>query len=304
MASGRIVYITGATGRLGRYVYNYLSGKMEVVPLVRRPSGLKNEVVSDFSPDSLTNILRNAGAIIHLAGSVKTYDRKDLWEKNVELTRKIADAAPKNAKIILASSISVYGKELLKKPADETTPIRPDSDYARSKYEAEKIVSSHPNNVILRIGTVYGPFEDYKAVLRKIKEGKMFIIGSGNNAIPFVYAGDVAKAFLPALKKKGVYNIVGQPVTQKEVYEIAARELGVRPPEKRVPFFLAYALAAANEKIALLKGERCGITAEHIAVLYFDRPFDCRKAEKELGFSPLKAADGIKKVVSRLRQGL
>ncbi|MEM2908670.1 MAG: NAD-dependent epimerase/dehydratase family protein [Candidatus Bilamarchaeaceae archaeon] len=297
-----MIYLTGATGRLGRYVYNvFLSKKTEVFPIVRKPSGLKNEIISDFSEGSLKAILKNAKAIIHLAGSVKTYDKKELWNTNVELTRVIVNAAPKNAKIILASSISVYGKELAKKPADETTPISPDSDYARSKYEAEKLVSQHPNHVILRIGTIYGPFEDYKIMLQKIKRERMQIIGNGNNIIPFVHVEDAASVFIPALKKTGVYNIVGEAITQREAYAVAAKELGVKPPTKQVSFFLAYLSAWFAERAALLTGSECKITTEHIAILYFDRPFDCSKARRELGFLPRDPVNGIKQVVNELR---
>jgi len=293
------IYLTGGNGRLGRAV---LAIMPNAIPLVRKKSGLKNEVIVDFSDGAaLKKILADASAVLHIAGSVKTYDSMELWRSNFELTKKIVEALPGKARIVFASSISVYGKRLAKKPADESTPTGPDSDYARSKYESERVVLSHPNSVILRIGTIYGPFDDYRIILEKIKNGKMVIIGNGNNIIPFVHVDDVAAVFPNALKAQpGVYNIVGEHITQNEVYKIAAEELGVKPPSHHVPYAVAYLSAFLAEKVALLTGAKPKITREHIAILYFDRPFDCSKAKKELGFSPRKTAEAIREVVKEL----
>ncbi|NYZ77636.1 NAD-dependent epimerase/dehydratase family protein [Candidatus Micrarchaeota archaeon] len=298
MGANRI-YITGANGRLGRAVLALMPHAM---PLVRNKSGLKNEIAVDFADaTALAKTLADASAVIHIAGSVRTYNKAELWKSNYELTKRIADAAPKNARIVFAGSISVYGKRLAKKPADENATVQPDSDYARSKYEAERAVSSRANFVILRIGTIYGPFEDYRMILERIKKGKMPVIGDGSNAIPFVHVDDVAALFPATLKAKpGVYNVVGEPITQKEVYAAAAKALGVEPPEKRVSYFLANASAWLGEKKAMLTGAKPKITCEHVAVLYFDRPFDCGKAKKELGFSPRKTAEGITQVAKEL----
>ena len=102
------VYITGASGRLGRVILS----KCKAIPIVRKMRGLSGEIVSDFSTEELKKILKDADAIIHLAGSRDFLDQKKAWEGNVELSRRIVDASPKTAKIIFSSSISVYGKNL------------------------------------------------------------------------------------------------------------------------------------------------------------------------------------------------
>ncbi len=290
------VYVTGAGGRLGRAVFAKIKG---AVPLVRRKSGLEGEIVSDFSPDSLREALKDASAVIHIAGSVDTLDRKGLHDSNVELTRKVVEAAPPGCRIILASSVSVYGKLLKKIPADEDTPVGPDSDYSRSKLEAEGIVRARPDHVILRIGTIYGPgFEDYDRILGKLEAGKMRLIGRGGNRIPFVHVDDVADAFRAALTKgSGVYVIAGNPLTQKEIYGIAARELGVRAPERKVDRRSAILLAAFGEIGYRLGMGRPSLTREHVAVLAYDREFDCSRARRELGFAPRPLEEGIKQMV-------
>ncbi|MEM3422103.1 MAG: NAD(P)-dependent oxidoreductase [Candidatus Bilamarchaeaceae archaeon] len=298
------IFLIGANGRLGKKICQKLYEEgLSFIPIVRKQSGLKNEIVCNFSIEELREILKKADVIINTAGSTKTYDKREMERGNVELVKNIVEAAPKNAKIIHASSISVYGKMLAKKPADEQTPIRPDSEYAKTKYEAEKILSQNKNVVVLRIGTIYDESDDYVYIVKKIKEGKMYIIGNGNNRIPFVHIDDVASAFLAALKAPpGVYNIVGDPITQKEAYQIVSNVLGVKPPQKHIPFWLANLYAFIEEKVSSIWGKKPKITREHVAILFFDRVFDCSLAKEVLGFNPQKNADGIKKVTETILQ--
>jgi len=303
MANNEKIYITGATGRLGSAVLTKLTAKgIESIPLVRKPSQLKNEKVTDFSEKELVRILEDARVIIHIAGSVETYDKKKLREANVELTQKIINSAPSGSRIIFASSISVYGKHL-ENPANEKTKTNPDSDYSRSKYDAEKLVANYPDHVILRIGTVYGPqFSDYAKILRKIRQEKMTVIGDGKNHIPFVHVDDVAEAFLAAAEGKGngTYVVVGDPLKQNEIYTIAARAMNVRPPKKHMPVALAMAIAWFGELLTRISRRKPGFSREHVSVLAYDREFDCSKAKKELGFKPRPLENGIESMITEL----
>jgi dihydroflavonol-4-reductase len=292
----RTIYITGASGRLGKEVLRRLP---EATPLVRKGSGLRGEIVTDFSARQLKGILNDADAIIHLAGSIETMDKARLREANVELTRRIVEAAPKDCRMVFAGSVSVYGKRLAEMPADEGTPISPDSDYARSKYEAEKLVASMKNHVILRIGTIYGPgFDDYMLVLSYIDKGKMRLIGDGSNRVPFVHVSDVADAVVNAVDRgNGVYVIAGDPMTQKEIYSVASSALGVQTPKSGMPEAAASMLASWGEFMYHMGGKRPRLTREHISILGNDRAFDCTRARKELGFSPRPLDHGIREMV-------
>lgn len=288
------IYVTGATGRLGAAVLARVGG----IPLVRKPSGLKNEVVTDFSYTQLRRILTDASAVIHLAGTVDTLDERKLRESNVSLTREIVDATPPHARIVFASSVSVYGKKLAEIPADEKTVAHPDSPYARSKFHAEQFVAEHPGHAILRISTIYGPqFEDYSRVMGMIHRGKMRIIGSGNNRIPFVHVDDVAAAIANAVYEgEGTYVIAGEPLTQKEIYSIAAKALGVEAPKGSVPLFLALAFASLREFLYRLGMAKPALTVEHVSVLGHDRAFDCSKAMRDLDFAPRPLEQGIREM--------
>lgn len=294
------VYITGASGKLGRAVLAKVPG---AVPLVRRPSGLPGEVVTDFSVDQLRGIFRNAGAVLHLAGSVDTLDRAGMQEANVGLTWRVVDSLPKKAKIVFASSISVYGKRPAAIPADEKTKPRPDSAYARSKFEAENIVAKHTNHAILRIGTLYGPqFEDYFRVLSMMERGKMRIIGNGSNRVPFVHVEDAADACISALGRgQGIYVVAGDPETQRRVYEAAAAALKIAPPSASIGMAAALVIASFGELAYPLTGKRPALTREHVSVLGCDRAFNCARAKAELGFSPRPISEGIGEMAAAYR---
>ncbi len=294
------VYITGATGRLGHAVLQ----KIDAIPIVRRKSGLDKEVVSDFSVGDLKGILKDADVVIHLAGSRDFLDEKKSWEGNVELTRKVVEATPKSAKIIFSSTISVYGKRLAELPAKESSPLNPDTPYAKTKLEAERTVASHPSHVILRIGPIYGPqFIEYFKVLRMIEKGKMKVIGDGLNRIPFVHVSDVVHAIRNSISKgAGTYVLVGECLSQNEVYAIAARGLGVKTPKKRISLFLARLFS----HIELFKAKHLGSTPvfipEDVAVLSSDRAFNCNRARRGLGFLPKPLEEGIAEMVEEYKK--
>lgn len=294
------IYLTGGSGRLGQEVLRLVP---DSIPLVRKPSGLKNEKAADFANhNGLKKALAGCGILIHLAGSMKFYDEKNLYEGNVALTKSLLAALPKNAKVIFASSVSVYGKSLSGK-IDEKSPPEPDSPYARTKYEAEKMVMERKNSIALRIGPIYGPqYPDYPEFLKLIKKGRMAIFGNGKNLVSFVHVQDVAKAVKNALKAKpGIYILTGKSEPQEKIYRIAANELGVAPPKTRVPLKIALMLAGLEEKISLLTGRKPLITREHINILGKSRVFDFSKAEKGLGFKPRPLSQGIKEMVRALR---
>ncbi len=297
------VYVTGANGRLGQA---FISIMPEAVPLVRNPAkgvpGSSRVVVTNFSEEQLKQILKDAVAVVHLAGSIDTLNKAKLLESNVELTRRIVNAAPENCKIVFASSIAVYGKHIATLPANEKTPPNPDSDYSNSKYDAEKLVATH-KHAILRIGTLYGPqFDDYNLVLSMIERKKMKVIGEGSNHIPFVHVDDVANAIKHAVKDgNGTYILVGEQLTQNEVYRLAAKELNAEIPKNKVSKQLALFVAHAGEFAHKFGAKRPKISVEHASVLAYDRTFDCSKAAKELDFVPRPLSDGIREVVDHYR---
>ncbi|MBI5051448.1 NAD(P)-dependent oxidoreductase [Candidatus Micrarchaeota archaeon] len=294
------IYITGATGRLGQEVLKLIPN---AIPLVRKKAGLKNERVTDFSEQQLKRLLKDADVIIHLAASLNFLNPELMREANVELTKRIVNSTPDRAKIVYASSISVYGKTLAEIPADENTNCSPDTEYAKTKYEAEKIVLGRTSSIALRIGVIYGQnFEEYRTILKLIKKRLLPIIGDGKNYIPFVSVEDVAKMIGKALDAKpGVYLIADGGLTQEEIIELASSELTVENPSLRLSLDLALFITSLEEMRAKMFGAKPKFTKEHMLILGTNRVFDCSKAKKELGFKPIDLRKGIKEVINKMQ---
>lgn len=283
------IYVTGATGKLGSEVLKEFPTS---VPLVRKKSGLRKEMVTDFSEEDLQRKLKDCDVLVHVAGSTRFNSKRTLYETNVSLTKKLMAALPADSRIIFASSISVYGKRLRKKPGDEKTQVNPDSAYAHSKLYAERIVSKHRDHVILRIGPLYGPqFKDYVSMLKLMKKGFAFIIGPGWNRVPFTHVRDAAHSFRLALDApSGVYVITGEAVRQDKIYQIAEKKLGVGVAHFNLPLLFGRVAARLVPRLS----------DEHINVLFYDRPFNISKARKVLGFRPTPIEKGIKEVVDSM----
>jgi nucleoside-diphosphate-sugar epimerase len=291
------IYVTGANGLLGREVLRQIP---KAIPLVRKKCDIEGARVTNFGERSLEKILKDADTVVHLAGSRDFLDEKKTWEGNVELTRRVVESTPQSAKIVFSSSISVYGKKLAEIPADEKTQTCPDTPYAKTKLEAERIVSSHPKHAILRIGPIYGPrFEQYFRVLRRIQRKKMFVIGKGDNKTTFVHVADVAGAIKNAVQKgNGVYVLTGESIPQKRLYELAAAELGVEPPKCHMPVTVAKVIARIELLRLVYLSHKIGFIPEDISVLSSHRAFNCGKAKKQLGFRPRSVSDGVREMVS------
>ena len=285
------IYITGSSGRVGKVV-------MKMIPKVI-PVNLRDKTID------LKKALNDATHVIHLAASLKFNDRKELWNTNYELTKKVVEATPKNARIIYASSIAVYGKKLAEIPASEKTECNPNTDYGKAKYEGEKEVMKRDNSISLRIAVVYGPnFDDYYKMMSALKKEKIPIIGDGKNHIPFVHVEDVAQAIKNSLDAKpGIYLISGESIAQKELIEFVCNELNVNPPKRRIPKFLIGPLFSI--KMMISSGKSLDfLTKEHLDILMHNRIFDSSKAKKELGFSPRPVKEGIKQMVDEYKNNL
>ncbi|XP_044293769.1 dTDP-D-glucose 4,6-dehydratase isoform X1 [Varanus komodoensis] len=124
-------------------------------------------------------------------------------------------------KFIYVSTDEVYGGSC-DKEFDESSPMQPTNPYATSKAAAECFVQSYWERyqfpvVITRSSNVYGPHQFPEKVIPKFisllqQNRKCCIHGSGLQRRNFLYASDVAEAFLTVMKK-------GQP---GEIYNIGS----------------------------------------------------------------------------------
>jgi UDP-glucose 4-epimerase len=267
VAAKNIALVTGGAGFIGSHIVDLLLEKGFEVRVLDNLSGgrLKNLEQHKSNPqlyfynyditDIETNhpIFHDVKWLFHLAGIgdiVPSIEKPlDYFNANSYGTARIAEAARAAGveKVVYAASSSCYG--LADVPTNELAPINPQYPYALTKYIGELTlfhwheVYGLPVNSI-RIFNAYGPRSRtsgaYGAVfgvfLKQKIEGKaLTVVGDGNQSRDFVYATDVAKAFVAAAQtdKVGeIYNIgFGKPRKINELTKLLSEEI-IRIPER------------------------------------------------------------------------
>lgn len=167
-----------------------------------------------IAPDSA--LFRDAKYVFHFAGIgdiVPSIERPtEYMDVNIQGTVKVLEAArhAKVEKLVYAASSSCYG--LAAVPTREDHPIAPQYPYALSKYLGEQAafhwhqVYRLPVNAIrifnaygtrVRTTGVYGAV--FGVFFKQKLAGKPFtVVGDGSQRRDFIYASDVARAFLLA----------------------------------------------------------------------------------------------------------
>jgi nucleoside-diphosphate-sugar epimerase len=219
-------------GYLGRRVARLLIERGEIVFGTTRSRadeltalGIRPIVADILLPETL-RALPEADRVLYCV----SFDRTSGHSRRSYLDglRNVLAALKSEAKLVLASSTSVYGHRIdgLK---DEETPVAPDVESERVCVEAEQIVSSR--GVIVRYSGLYGPG---RVIHREaIRRGEP-ILGYAENLISLIHIDDAAQAAVCALDR-GVTSRVylatdDQPVSRGELYGFTARLLGAPEP--------------------------------------------------------------------------
>jgi nucleoside-diphosphate-sugar epimerase len=132
------------------------------------------------------------------------------------------------------------------------------------------------------------------------------IVGSGDNALPFVYVSDVVRGILLALDTDHAvgqaYNISSDaPLTQREFLAAIARHLGAKPPRLHVPYHALYAVGSAAETVAAVTRSQRKPVVTKLGVKLFgtDNRHSISKARRDLGYEPLvHLEDGIRRAAA------
>jgi 2-alkyl-3-oxoalkanoate reductase len=307
------VFLTGGTGLLGSHLAQDLrSHGHEVVALHRRTAETlvlqESEcelVEGDIRDDAeaLAPLMKGCTHVVHAAALVYAGGG---WPKvravNVDGTRNVLTAA-RLAGVrhgVHLSSVAVYGS--VSGPVDERTPtdtgLPPGDLYARSKREAEEVARGIEGKrgfpvTILRPAAVYGERDRLMApALRDVLQLPLVpLFGPATNALPVVYAGNVAVATrlaLEAAKPASTYDVgLDHPLTQRELMEWLAEGLELRPRFVSLP---APLVRGAGEVLARLGVRTPG--AKHLPINRFtqlalsENPYASRCIREELGWEP------------------
>lgn len=234
-----LIGITGAKGFVGSHLYRELRTLHACEAFDRHKYSL-------FDVGSMKDFVKDKDLIFHLAGANRA-SNNELIHVNTMGTLNMLEAIKKyskqDTKIVLASSLQVYGFTQNCTHLCENNILNPDNIYGLSKLFAEEIIKRYSADfgigaLILRISNIYGtgckPY--YNSVVATfidlIKKQKTIIInGNGEQARDFIYITDVISAFLKVLnydfKGSEVVNIcTGEPTTVNKIIDTLEKVTG------------------------------------------------------------------------------
>ena len=204
-------FVTGGTGFVGAHLVRALLDRGdEVTCLVRNPARAQAQgwtavrtVPGDLADD---NALRRgcdgADVVFHVAGAIAALDAADFMAKNRDATANVLEAAQESPprRFLYVSSRAAAGPNSPGRPADETHPATPATDYGRSKLAAEGLVRAAPFPwTIVRPPVVYGEWDrEVLKVFRAARIGVAPVFAGGRQELSVIYAGDLARALIAA----------------------------------------------------------------------------------------------------------
>ena len=315
------ILVTGPSGVLGPHLVAALLRRGHRVRALLLPTedaswlsemGAVTYVGDVREPGSLAEPMRGANAVFHLASKSSGWrPMGEYHEVNVAGTANVCAAALAAGvrRFIHVSAAVVYGLGH-RRPVGEDRPLAPiDDPYCVTKAASDELVQGMiarrglPGTIV-RPGTIIGPGDqlNFGRIAERLLKGKGIVIGSGRNALLFTYVTDVVQGLLLALdcdRAVGqAYNIgTDQPLTQSRALGAIAREVGAAPPRVHIPYALAYTLAFAAERLAVLSGYRHQpiVTRHGVALYGSDNRLSIAKARSELGYEPkVPVAEGIR----------
>lgn len=309
------VIVTGGAGFVGRAVVRALRGRGDsVVALVRDPARARDlgdgvELLADDLSDvaRLTDRLRGADAVIHVAGSyrigITKAEQPAMLDGNVGTTTRLLEAArtARVPRIVYVSTVNVFGNTR-GAVVDET--FRRDlgegflSWYDETKYRAHEVAEqgalAGAPVVIVMPSQVYGPGDHsgFGEQMRLANEGRLPYRALDEVGVGLVHVDDLADGILAALDGGRIgesYVLSGPRTTLGAAVTLAAGLAGRRPPRLRLPTGLLRAMAPLGRIIGQPNIRELISASE--GVTYWATS---DKAERELGFRPRSIESGLR----------
>ena len=297
------IFVTGATGFIGRHLVNsLLERKQYLYILTRNPDRVplrwkdRLSILKGDLSDTGFSLPDGTEIVFHCAGEIK--DKSRFQETNVEGTRNIVNACLKHGrcKLVYLSSVGVMGadKDGL---IGEGTNCSPKNIYEKTKYEAERIIQdavrdSGLNAVILRPSIVYGPGiaktrDSFLALIKAIKSKKFCLFGKKPSYYNIVYVGDVVEALIyladTDIKVSGETFIINDVIPWEDFIKEVLSILKKNNAVMEIPGFIGYSLALLCEA-ANRVGVKTPFSLSRYRVLTCKTIFSSVKLSEQAGY--------------------
>lgn len=277
-----ILAITGATGFIGQAVLKaaFADGWQPRLLVRRHPRHCLQAgycldlVLGDLDdPRSLTKLVTDATAIIHLAGLIKALHPADFFAANADGTERLLKAAAvanPSAALVHVSSLAAREPQL--------------SPYAASKFAGEECVRQLAGGrswVILRPSAVYGPGDPATLPLfRAASLGFLPYPALRGARVSLIHVDDLAWAVIAAARQlstgKGPSGFSAEIDDGKaggygwaEIIDTLAQATGHAVRRLRLPRVLLWPIAAATTLWSRATGRADVLSLDKLAELYF-----------------------------------
>jgi len=314
-------FVTGATGFVGSHLVDKLLDlDNEIYCLKRKTSNIKwlkdkniKFVEGDlFDNPVLEDVIGKVDYVFHVAGVVKSKDKKGFYEGNVEATKNLIEIAykvnPGLKRFVYISSLAACGPNPNEKPITEDYIPRPITTYGLTKRLAEKEVLKFKDILpvtIVRPPAIYGPRDtEILIYFKAFSKGLNSIIGFDDKYLSLVYVEDFIKGIILASNnniKSGEIFFVSSDgeYNWDQIANITATLINKKAIKIRIPHFVVFTVgffaqmfSAFSKKAATLNLEKClDITRKRWVC-------SNEKAKSELNFKPeYSLEEGFKKTI-------
>jgi dihydroflavonol-4-reductase len=315
--------VTGATGFVGSAVARALLDAGHKVRVLVRPTSDRRNL-ADLSVEIAVGAMEDAASLVravagcrylfHVAADYRLWvpDPAAMFRANVAGTRDLLTTAHAAGveRVVYTSSVATLGL-VPEGVADEDTPSRLENmigPYKQSKFQAEEVVRGLVAErglpaVIVNPSTPVGPRD-----LKPTPTGRLIVEaarghmpGFVNTGLNIVHVDDVAAGHLAAAEMGEIgqrYILGGENMSLAEILAEVARAVGRRPPRLRVPYAVAFPVAAGAELMARITGREPFTTLDGVRMARKKMYFSAAKASRELGYRPRPAREAITDAVS------
>ncbi len=325
------VVVTGALGFIGRRTVDLLLelGTQRIIafdlPGLAKPGSWDDrvELVSgDISrADDVDRAMAGAGSVIHLAAMVGDWiPLSDHERVTLRGSRHVFEAALKNdTRVVLSSSIVVYGDRLTRGACPEEKPWgAPVGPYSSCKQEQERLAWCYHRNrgmalAVVRPANVYGPGSKpwVHDVVEVLRSGPAGLVSGGDFNAALVHVDNVAQLLLLAATREQALGQVfnggdGSTTTWQQYFGDLAQVLGVSPP-RSLPRWIMHPAATVIESVwkLLRLTRRPPLTREALNLVSAETVIPIEKARRELGYEPcVRYQEGMRQVEAYVRREL
>jgi nucleoside-diphosphate-sugar epimerase len=322
------VLVTGATGFIGRHLVHrllhngasvrafVLPGEVVTAPWRDDVAVVRGDVADR---DAVAAAVEDAETVFHLAAVVGDWAPKAQFQRiTVDGTRHVlAAAADAGARVVLVSSIAVYGDQLGQAVCHEALPHgTPQGHYGWAKQQQEHLARGFLERRdldvrIVRPANVYGPGSQpwVHGVIDHLRRGRPALLGRTPKNAGLTFVGNVVDVLLRAARhpeaRGRTYNAADAlDVTWSQYIHDLARLAGT-PAPRRLPLPLARTLTALAEpawRLLQLSG-RPPSTRESLNLVGSDLRIPIDRARTELGYAPDVTYDeGLRRVAAYVEE--